>query len=152
MRREGTQGGMVMPSRVVLVEDNEADVYLVSMALREAGFSADLTVFRDGEDALASFRSALGAASELPDMILMDLNLPRVDGKAIIEVLRRNRAFDRVPVMLLSSTISPADAARAREFTSCMYTTKPSSLDAFMELGQAARNFWLTTRETAAAV
>jgi len=141
---------MMMPSRVVLVEDNEADVYLVSMALREAGFPTDLTVFRDGEDALACFRKAV-AASEIPDMILMDLNLPRIDGKAIIEMLRGNRAFDNVPVMLLSSAISPADAAKAQEFSSCMCTTKPSTLDAFMELGQAAKNFWLTSRETAAA-
>ncbi|HVV45545.1 MAG TPA: response regulator [Bryobacteraceae bacterium] len=140
-----------MPSRVVLVEDNEADVYLVSMALREAGFP-DLTVFRDGEDALASLRKAAGSGSEIPDMILLDLNLPRIDGKVIVEMMRGNRAFDHVPVMLLSSTISPADAAKAQEFRSCMYTTKPSTLDAFMELGQAAKNFWLTTREAAAAV
>jgi len=141
---------MMMPSRVVLVEDNEADVYLVSMALREGG-SPDLTVFRDGEDALASLRKAAGSTNEIPDMILLDLNLPRIDGKAIVEMMRGNRAFDHVPVMLLSSTISPADAAKAQEFSSCIYTTKPSSLDAFMELGQAAKQFWLTTREAAAA-
>jgi CheY-like chemotaxis protein len=140
-----------MPSRVVLVEDNEADVYLVSMALREAGFASELNVFRDGEDALACFRKAAGCASEIPDMILLDLNLPRIDGKAIVEMLRGNRAFDHVPVMLLSSTISPADAAMARQFSTCMYTTKPSSLDAFMELGQAAKNFWLTARQAPAA-
>ena len=151
MRTEGTQGGMMMPLRVMLVEDNEADVYLVSMALREAGFP-DLTIFRDGEDALASLRKAARSVSEIPDMILLDLNLPRIDGKAIVEMMRGNRAFDHVPVMLLSSAISPADAARAQEFRSCMYTTKPSSLDAFMELGQAAKNFWLTSRETATTV
>src|SRR6185312_13778925 len=150
MRTEGTQVGMKMPSRVVLVEDNEADVYLMSMALREAGFPSELTVFRDGEDALASFRKAVASASEIPDMILLDLNLPRIDGKAIVEILRGNRLFDRVPVMLLSSTISPADAARAHEFSSCMYTTKPSSLDAFMTLGETAKNFWLTEHEATA--
>ncbi len=152
MRREGTQGGMMLPSRVVLVEDNEADVYLVSMALREAGFPGDLTVFRDGEDAVASFRKAAASGSEIPEMILLDLNLPRIDGKAVVEMLRANRAFDHVPVMLLSSTISPADAARAQEFRSCIYTTKPSSLDAFMTLGLAAKDFWRNTRETAATV
>jgi CheY-like chemotaxis protein len=140
-----------MPSRVVLVEDNEADVYLMSMALREAGFPSELTVFRDGEDALASFRKAVGCASEIPDMVLLDLNLPRIDGKAVVEMLRGNRAFDHVPVMLLSSTISPADVAMAQRFSSCMYTTKPSSLDAFMDLGKAAKNFWLTAREARAA-
>lgn len=152
MSREGIQGGMLLPSRVVLVEDNEADVYLVSMALRDAGFPGDLTVFRDGEDALASFRKAAATASEIPEMILLDLNLPRIDGKAIVEMLRGNKAFDQVPVMLLSSTISPSDAARARKFRSCTCTTKPSSLDAFMALGQTAKDFWLTTREAAAAV
>jgi CheY-like chemotaxis protein len=141
----------MLPSRIVLVEDNEADVYLVSMALREAGFPGDPTVFRDGEDALASFRAA-ASASEVPEMILLDLNLPRVDGKAIVETLRRNAAFDHVPVMLLSSAISPADAAKTQEFRSCMCTLKPSSLDAFMALGVAAKNFWVNTHEAAATV
>jgi CheY-like chemotaxis protein len=150
MRREETQGGIMLPSRIVLVEDNEADVYLVSMALREAGFPGDLTVFRDGEDAIASFRQA-AAASEVPEMILLDLNLPRIDGKAIVEMLRSSAAFDHVPVMLLSSAVSPADAAKTQEFRSCMLTVKPSSLDAFMELGATAKDFWLTNHEAATA-
>ncbi|HVW10120.1 MAG TPA: response regulator [Bryobacteraceae bacterium] len=152
MRREGTQGGMMLPSRVVLVEDNEADVYLVSMALREAGFPGEPSVFRDGEDAVASFRKAAASACDIPDLILLDLNLPRIDGKFIVEMLRGNRAFDHVPVMLLSSTISPADAAKTQEFRSCMYTTKPSTLDAFMALGRAAKDFWINNHQAAATV
>lgn len=139
-----------LPSRVVVVEDNEADVYLISLALREAGFPQAPVVFRDGEDAIASFRTSTCAS--MPELILLDLNLPRVDGKGVVEMLRAEPAFDRVPVMLMSSGMSPADEAKTQELRGCIYTPKPSSLEAFMSLGLAARDFWTHSHGTAVAV
>ena len=141
------------PSRVVLVEDNEGDVYLVRLALREAGFPQDLTVFRDGADAIAAFRNARSTANEtLPDLLLVDLNLPRLGGNDLVEILRTDPAFDGVPVILMSSSSSPEDRARANRFAKCIYALKPSNLPDFMKLGFTAREFWMQSRQMAAAV
>ncbi len=142
-----------MPERVFLVEDNEGDVYLISLALQQAGFPQAAQVFRDGAEAIEFLREPCQTTLEsLPELILVDMNLPRVDGGEFVEMLRANPAYDGIPVMLLSSSRSPEDAAKAEKFRKCMYALKPSNLTDFMKIGMIAKDFWLRSKPLAAAV
>jgi CheY-like chemotaxis protein len=135
-------GGVAQPSggtRILLIEDNEADIYLLSMALENAGFPYTLKTIRDGADA----RAFLNGVSDdsTPELILIDLNLPRVDGTALIDLLRSRPELQDIPVVLLSSSSSPRDAARAGELKRSTFMLKPSDLTAFLDIGRRVREF-----------
>jgi chemotaxis family two-component system response regulator Rcp1 len=141
------EDGAGQPVRIFLVEDNEGDVFLLSMALDQARFSHSLTVFRDGADAMTFLRKSSAGTEVLPDLVLLDLNLPRVDGTTLIEMFRAEPALCNIPVILLSSSRSPDDSARARQFSKCIFVVKPSDLSSYMGIGHLARDFWIQSRE-----
>ena len=125
---------------ILLVEDNLADALLVEEAFREAQFDCVLAVVRDGEQALQAIE-LLGKDpnTPCPDLILLDLNLPRVGGN---EVLARLRSIPRcagVKVLIVSSSDAPADREKAMSLGASDYFRKPSSLDGFMKLGARVR-------------
>lgn len=124
--------------KIVLVEDNPADVYLVKRALKEKGIEFDLTWFGDGDKAL---KVLSGRGSEAPDLILLDLNLPKTEGLTVLGKIRRLPQLEDVPIGILTSSESPADVQRTAILGAACYIRKPSMLDDFMrEVGQGVED------------
>jgi CheY-like chemotaxis protein len=118
------------PLRIILVEDNPADVVLTRMSVEESGTVHDLMVIADGEAALAYLR----VADPLPDLILLDLKLPKRDGFAVLEQLRVMPRFSRVPVAILSCSQTPEDRERSLMLGASAYFEKPNSLAGYKKL------------------
>ena len=126
-------------TRVLLVEDNEADVVLLQEALREGGVELDLSVALDGEQAMADLR----ACEELPDFVLLDLNLPRKDGREVLAEMKSDPALTEVPVIVLTTSQSPSDVAFAYRNHANAYVRKPNGLDQLIDVTRAIRDFWV---------
>ena len=132
------------PARVLLVEDNDADVRLTREALREAGENVRLSAVGDGEQALAFLRKQKGFAdAPRPDLVLLDLNLPRKNGLEVLEELRADPAVASIPVIMLTSSSARSDIDAAYAAGANAFVVKPHELDAFMDLIGSIRSFWL---------
>jgi CheY-like chemotaxis protein len=125
------------PFRVFLAEDNPADVFLVREALREHGLNCELQVADDGEEAIHYVRRiGHGPDSACPDLVMLDLNLPRVDCGDILREFHQNPACSRIPLIVLSSSDVESDLRSAGQLPEAsLYFRKPAELDAFLELG-----------------
>ena len=125
-------------TRILLAEDNEGDVFLVRRALEKRALSHELVVKHNGEEALAwlDAHSAPEDSATAPDLILLDLNLPRVDGAQVLSHIRKSDAFSRTPVIVLTSSDSPKDRQMALELGANLYFRKPTDLASFMDLGR----------------
>jgi chemotaxis family two-component system response regulator Rcp1 len=127
--------GQVNPVRILIVEDNEPDVYLVRTALRSAQIDFELTHAKDGVSALAMLDDASAKSSGLvADLIFLDLNLPQIDGFALLKAMRRHPASAEVPIAVLSSSLSEDDVTRASELGANRFIVKPIELNDFMTL------------------
>lgn len=127
---------------IVLVEDNPADVYLVKRALREKKIEFVMTCFEDGEKAL---KALAGGSEGAPDIILLDLNLPKTDGVKVLETMRAIPELADVPIGILTSSESPLDMERTTVLGAARYIQKPSALDDFMrEVGQGVESMLLS--------
>jgi chemotaxis family two-component system response regulator Rcp1 len=124
--------------KILLAEDNSGDVYLVRRALQKHQIDHDLTVVEDGEAAMRYLDAtgSSGDANECPDLILLDLNLPRRSGSQILERLKSNPACRSAPVIVLTSSDSPHDRANAIRLGAVRYFCKPTDLAGFMSLGK----------------
>jgi chemotaxis family two-component system response regulator Rcp1 len=131
-------------ARVLLVEDNEADVRLTREALRESGELIRLSTVSDGEQALAYLRREDGFTdAPQPDLVLLDLNLPRKNGVEVLRELRADPATACVPVIMLTTSSARSDVVEAYSAGANCFVTKPPELDEFMDLINAIRSFWL---------
>jgi chemotaxis family two-component system response regulator Rcp1 len=131
-------------ARVLLVEDNEADVRLTREALRESGELVRLSAVSDGEQALAYLRREDGFADvPRPDLVLLDLNLPRKNGLEVLRELRTDPVLAPVPVIMLTTSSARQDVIDAYAAGANCFVVKPLELDEFMDLISAIRSFWL---------
>jgi CheY-like chemotaxis protein len=125
---------------VLLVEDNPADADLVEEAFAEANIDCQLYILRDGAQAIEFIeRLDSGLSQACPDLVLLDLNLPKVGGEAILERLRSSPMCKSVKVLIVSSSDAPTDRKRAMELGASEYFRKPSSLEQFMAFGPKVR-------------
>jgi CheY-like chemotaxis protein len=132
------------PARVLLVEDNEADVRLTREALRDAGDDIRLSSVTDGELALAYLRRENGyAEAPRPDLVLLDLNLPRKNGLEVLEEMRADPDLACVPVIMLTTSSAEHDIVACYSRGANCFVVKPLELDEFMDLIGAIRTFWL---------
>ena len=132
------------PARILLVEDNDADVRLTREALREAGESVRLSAVGDGEQALAYLRRQAGfAEAPRPDLVLLDLNLPRKNGLEVLDAMRADEALAVIPVIMLTSSAARQDVEAAYAHGANAFVVKPQDLDSFMDLIDSIRGFWL---------
>jgi two-component system, chemotaxis family, response regulator Rcp1 len=122
--------------QILLAEDNEGDVILVEQALAEHGIVHELHVVKDGAEAL-NFVSEMGNGDgpPCPDVLLLDLNLPKVDGPKVLEAFRKHPACTRTPVIVVTSSDAPKDRARVKTLGANAYFRKPSDLTEFMAIG-----------------
>ena len=131
-------------ARVLLVEDNEADVRLTREALREAGDSIRLSSVGDGELALAYLRNERGYEDVArPDLVLLDLNLPRKNGLEVLEEMRADPELASIPVIMLTTSSAEHDVVACYSRGANCFVVKPLELDEFMELIDSIRDFWL---------
>jgi CheY-like chemotaxis protein len=129
-----------------LAEDCRADIYLVRKALAQSGLDHELFVVEDGGGAM-SLLDRIGRDVPRPDVLLMDLNLPKVDGAELIRLFKQNPDCKSVPVIVVTSSDSPKDRARTAELGISAYFRKPSELAEFMRLGSLVRE--VLSKETA---
>ncbi len=125
-------------TRILLAEDNDGDVFLVRRALEKRSILHELAVARNGEEALAWLDGHSGEEKRgsAPDLILLDLNLPRIDGAQLLSHIRKSDWFCRTPVIVLTSSDSPKDRQTALELGANLYFRKPTDLKSFMDLGR----------------
>lgn len=123
---------------VMLAEDNPGDVFLVEEALREHGIAYQLFFAEDGEQA-AQMVNAAGAHLPCPDIVLLDLDLPKKDGAAVLELLRRESACADAPVVVITSSDSPTDRRRVADLGIAHYFLKPADLSDYFDLGGIVR-------------
>jgi chemotaxis family two-component system response regulator Rcp1 len=128
------------PFRIVLVEDTGSDVFLIREALKQAGLAFELHVLDDGEKALECIAKIESDETvPLPRLIILDLNLPRVSGRQVLERVRQGPRCGPVPVFVLTSSDSPKDKAEIAQLGADRYFLKSSRLDEFMSLGPVVR-------------
>lgn len=128
--------------KVLLIEDNDGDVRLTLEAFQEVGSAADVHVERDGEGALAYLEDGRSASS-LPDLILLDLNLPGLRGTEILQQIKDDPVLGRIPVVILTSSTLRSDMELSYDHHVNCYITKPNDLDAYMRIVQTIDEFWL---------
>lgn len=122
--------------RILLVEDNDADVYLLQKALENVGLNFDLTVLKDGAQAMDFVRrEGDHAASPVPDLVIMDLNLPKYDGSEVLAAMRLSEWSADMPVVITSSSASRRDRTKVESLGIERYVSKPVDLEEFLQLG-----------------
>lgn len=129
------------PIEILLVEDNAADVRLTQEALREGKVRNNLQIARDGEEALAILRRP-GATR--PDLVLLDLNLPRKDGREVLKEIKDDPDLQTIPVVVLTTSSAEADIVKSYRLHANCYITKPVDLDQFVTVVKSIDDFWLT--------
>jgi two-component system response regulator len=130
--------------RVLLVEDNPADVYLFRQALNAAGLNVELTVIQDGSEALAfGRRQGEYAAVPIPDLAVIDLNLPKAGGAAVLAALRQQSDLAHILVAVISSAAETPEQMKAKALDCDRYITKPPDLDEFLQIGHILKKMLL---------
>ena len=133
------------PVEILLVEDNPGDVRLTIEALRDGKVHNNLNVARDGVEALAYLRrEAPFTAAARPDLILLDLNLPRKDGREVLAEIKADAELKTIPVVVLTTSRAEQDVLRSYELQANCFVTKPVDLDQFIDVVKSIENFWLT--------
>jgi chemotaxis family two-component system response regulator Rcp1 len=133
------------PVDVLLVEDSPGDVRLTREAFRETNGAVRLHVASDGVEAMAFLRQeGVHLDAPRPDFILLDLNLPKMDGREVLALIKLDGDLRTIPVVILTTSESDADILTSYELNANAYLRKPVTLDAFEKLVQSINDFWLT--------
>ena len=133
------------PIEILLVEDNAADVRLTEEALREGKVRNNLHVARDGMEALEFLRrQGKYAKATRPDLILLDLNLPRRDGREVLAEIKDDPELKMIPVVVLTTSSAEADILKSYKLHANCYITKPVDLEQFVSVVKSIDDFWLT--------
>jgi CheY-like chemotaxis protein len=131
---------------VFLIEDSPADVLLVREALAEYGLSCELIVSKDGEEAIHRIDEFDRAATPCPDLVILDINLPKKSGYEVLERIRTSSRCGSIPVVMLSSSTAATDRERALALGSFCYLPKPPVLDDFIKLGAVFKDILSTSK------
>jgi two-component system, chemotaxis family, response regulator Rcp1 len=131
--------------RILLVEDNEGDIVLTLEAFQHTIIRNTISVVRDGEEALEYLtRQGKHTGAELPDIILLDINLPKMDGKEVLNYIKNDEELKRIPVVMLTTSSSERDILDAYTGHANCYITKPVDFSKFIEVVRSIENFWLS--------
>ena len=130
---------------ILLVEDNEGDIVLTLEALAEAKLSNHVDVVRDGVEAIDFLENALAHdVNDLPDLILLDINLPRIDGKEVLQYIKNHNKLKKIPVVMLTTSSSELDILDAYNNHANCFITKPVDLNKFFNVVKVIEDFWIT--------
>lgn len=136
--------GKDRPVELLLIEDNSGDILLTKEAFEEINFTENLSVVTDGESAL-DYLYKRGRYEEVttPDLIILDLNIPRIDGKEILQKLKNDNDLKRIPIIVLSTSKSEKDIKACYDLQANCYLIKPVDFEQFLEIVIYIRDFWL---------
>jgi CheY-like chemotaxis protein len=129
---------------ILLVEDNEGDIVLTKEALSDAKIKNKVSVTKDGEEAIRFVNEGLDDETRLPDLILLDINLPKVDGKEVLHYLKTNPSLKKIPVVMLTTSSSELDVVDSYNNYANCFITKPVDFNKFFEVVRMIEDFWIT--------
>jgi CheY-like chemotaxis protein len=130
---------------ILLVEDSLADIELTKLGLREGKIANNLSIVRDGEEAMRFLRrEAEFAESPRPDLILLDLNLPGKDGREVLHDIKHDESLKNIPVVILTTSQAEEDVMRAYDLHANAYMTKPVDFEGFVSIVKGISNYWFT--------
>lgn len=133
------------PIEILLVEDNAGDVRLAREGLRECKLLNNLSVADDGVKALAFLRKqGEYATAPRPDLIMLDLNLPKKDGREVLKEIKEDESLKSIPVVILTTSKAEEDIVKSYSLHANCYVTKPLAIDQFINVVQAIESFWFT--------
>ncbi len=133
------------PIEILLVEDSPGDVRLMQEALTDARVANNLHVVRDGVEAMQFLRREKNFTGAVrPDLILLDLNLPRKDGREVLREIKADSDLKRIPVIILTTSDAEADVLKSYNLHANCYLVKPVNVDRFFDLVRSLHGFWLT--------
>jgi two-component system, chemotaxis family, response regulator Rcp1 len=133
------------PAEILLVEDNPGDVRLTVEALKEGTVRNHLSVARDGEEALRFLRrGGPYAAAPVPDLILLDVNLPKLNGRQVLAQIKADQRLRSIPVVVLTTSRAEQDVRASYDLHANCYITKPVDLEQFIGVVRSIESFWLT--------
>jgi len=134
-----------MAIQVLLVEDSPGDVRLTQEAFREANITIQLHVVPDGVEAMEFLRNEGDhAEAPRPDLILLDLNLPKMDGREVLALIKADAELKSIPTVILTTSEAEVDIAKSYDLQANCYLSKPVQLDSFESLVKSINDFWLT--------
>jgi chemotaxis family two-component system response regulator Rcp1 len=140
-----TNDGKYKPMQVLLVEDSPGDVRLTTEAFHQTNPSIRLHVANDGVEAMAFLRQEKGREdAPRPDLILLDLNMPKMDGRQVLARIKADADLKTIPTVILTTSEAEGDIAGSYELSANCYLSKPVELDAFENLVKSINDFWLT--------
>jgi CheY-like chemotaxis protein len=132
-------------AHILLVEDNEGDIVLTKEALADAKMKNKVSVSRDGEEAINFLNQAVRNPDALiPDLILLDINLPKVDGKEVLHYIKNTPHLKRIPVVMLSTSSSEVDIADSYNNYANCFISKPVDFNRFFDVVRMIEDFWIT--------
>jgi two-component system, chemotaxis family, response regulator Rcp1 len=136
---------MLKEIHILLVEDNEGDIVLTIEALKEAKIRNKIDVVRDGEEAIQFLRKeGVYKDSPMPDIIFLDINLPKIDGTEVLSVIKKDEMLKVIPVIMLTTSAAERDIMKSYYNHANCYITKPVDLGKFMEVIHTIKNFWIS--------
>jgi two-component system, chemotaxis family, response regulator Rcp1 len=136
---------MTRPIEILLIEDNPGDVRLTQECLKKSKVANQLNIAEDGVEALAILhREGQYATAPFPDLILLDLNLPRKDGRELLAEIKGDKALRRIPVVILTSSDAEADIYKSYDLHANCFITKPIIFEDFIKVITAIEDFWLS--------
>jgi chemotaxis family two-component system response regulator Rcp1 len=145
-------GRIGAPIEILLVEDNPGDVQLTIEAFREGKSNNNLNVVKDGEEALAFLhREGKYADAPRPDLILLDLNLPKKDGREVLAEIKADENLRRIPIVVLTTSQTEEDVFRTHDLHANFYIAKPVDMEQFIKMVRSIEDFWLTIVKLPAA-
>jgi CheY-like chemotaxis protein len=137
---------MPHPSTILIIEDNPGDVFLMKKSFESVPVSHHLHIATDGEQALEYlYDSANGGNSKRPDLILLDLNLPKVDGREILYRIKQHEALKTIPVVMFSSSSSAKDIMSSYDLQANCYVVKPYEYEDYATIIKSIFQFWINT-------
>jgi chemotaxis family two-component system response regulator Rcp1 len=135
---------MISPVEILLVEDNEGDVHLTTEALKRAKVRNNVHVVGDGVEAMAFLRRESPHEKALrPDVILLDLNLPLMDGREVLQELKNDSSLRTIPVVVMTTSSAEEDVVKSYSLAANCYVTKPVDLKQFLHVVESIGEFWL---------
>ena len=133
-------------AHILLVEDNEGDIVLTREALADANIKNKVSVSRDGEEAINYLIKATQNPDEhFPDLILLDINLPKVNGKEVLHYIKTSDELKKIPVVMLSTSSSELDIAFSYNNYANCFISKPIDFNKFFDVVRMIEGFWITT-------
>ncbi len=134
------------PVHILLAEDNEGDILLTKEAMADSGFAVNLSVVKDGKEAIAfMMQEGRYADRVLPDLLLLDVNLPKKNGHEVLRYIKANTLLKHTPVIMLSTSSAANDINLSYQNYANCYITKPAEVSGFFEIIDAIEKFWIST-------